>query len=467
MDGQEKFERFLKRQPYPYKPFFDRPHLTRRDFFSLMGAGVTASVLTGKLSAAEIAQAAPVPTKNTARNCIFILLAGAPSHTDTFDLKFVNGVTPERVAPAEINGILWPTGVLPNLANHIGKLAIVRSGQAWALVHSIAQTWTQIGRNPAAALGSIAPNIGSVVALEKDAERTPGQVFPAFLALNSQSAQGNGYFASTYAPFRVTPAANGLANTANPDGQARFEQRWSQLHALDDSLRVNSPLGESPEDMDAFYKSARGLMYNPAVDRAFRFQTTDSQRYGNTAFGNACLVAQQVLAANQGTRFIQITLGGWDMHSDIYGAANPNGTNIFTLGKQFDDGVSALLGDLEASGLLDQTLVVIAGEFGRTVGALSGAGGRDHFIQQSIVFAGAGVQGGRAIGQTDPTGAFVVEAGWSRQRAVKPEDVEATIYSAMGINWTTVRYDDPFRRGFEYVPFSNQDVYGPINELWG
>jgi Protein of unknown function (DUF1501) len=84
-----------------------------------------------------------------------------------------------------------------------------------------------------------------------------------------------------------------------------------------------------------------------------------------------------------------------------------------------------------------------------------------------VVFAGGGIGGGNALGATDSTGATTVDPGWSRGRAVKPEDVEATIYSALGINWTTVRYDDPFRRGFEYVPFSQQNIYGPIDELWG
>ena len=466
MQGHEKFERFLKQHPHPHQWFLDRPHLSRRGFFQLMGAGVAGSFLAGPVRAIDIAQQSQVTTQNKAKNCIFILLAGAPSHTDTFDLKMVNGVTPSGFNPSMIGGILWPTGIFPKLASQVPNLAIVRSMNAWALVHSIAQTWTQIGRNPAAALGSIAPNIGSVVALEKQSERTPNQVFPTFLALNSASAVGNGYFSASYSPFKVDPTNAGLPNTTNVDGQARVNERWSQLHLMDDPLRTNSPLGRPLEDMDNFYQAARGLMYNSTVDTAFRFTTANSQRYGSTSFGNSCLVASQVLAANQGTRFIQITLGGWDMHQDIYGQQNPNGGNLFTLGRTFDNGLSALLSDLQSSGLLNETLVVIAGEFGRTVGAITPAGGRDHFLQQSVVFAGAGIRGGRAIGSTDATGASIVDPGWSRQRAVKTEDVEATIYSALGINWTTVRYDDPFGRGFEYVPFSDFDVYGPINELW-
>src|SRR5262249_31630531 len=191
---------------------------------------------------------------------------------------------------------------------------------------------------------------------------------------------------------------------------------------------------------------------------------SDSARYGNTAFGNACLVAKQVLAADQGTRFVQINLNGWDMHSDIYDPKASN--NLYALSKVFDDGFAALLADLQSAGMLKETLIVAAGEFGRTVGGITGKKGRDHFLQQFVIFAGAGIRGGRAIGATDDSGSYIIDPGWSRQREVRPEDVEATIYSAMGINWTTIRYDDPAKRGFEYVPFARENVYGPIDELW-
>lgn len=462
MQGQDRFDRFVDRHPHPHRAFFNRPHWTRREFFNLCGAGVTASFLGERYArAAEITSAGAV-TRGTARNVIFILLAGAPSHTDTFDLKVVPGVTPDSFAPETINGVLWPTGLMPQLAAMLPDMAIVRSMRAWALVHSLAQTWTQIGRNPAAALGNIAPNIGSIVSIEKDKERLPGQVFPTFLALNSGGAAGPGYFSAQYGPFKVTPSTRGIANTTNPDGQPVMDTRWSLLHQLDDPLRVNSPLGKPLEDYDNFYQAARGLMYNPVVNQAFGYSAADSQRYGNTGFGNACLVASQVLKADQGTRFIQITQGGWDMHQNIY-AAN----QLPALGKLLDDGLSVLLADLKSAGLLDRTMVVMAGEFGRTVGPLTGAKGRDHYVQQFVVFAGGGVKGGRTIGVTDGKGADTTDYGWSRQRYVRPEDVEATIYSAMGIDWTTVRYDDPFHRGFEYVPFSDQDIYGPIDELWG
>jgi hypothetical protein len=462
MDGQKKFEQAFAKYPHPTKPYFERPHLSRRTFFQLAGAGLTASFLPRRMPAASlITTSGNVTTQNKARNVIYILLAGAPSHIDTFDLKVVQGITPSTFNPTNVNGILWPMGLMPKLGKQLGDIALVRSMRAWALVHTLGQNWVQIGRNPAAVLGNISPNIGSVVAIEKEPERQAGQVFPTFLALNSSNGAGPGYFPAEFAPFKVTPTTGGLKNTTNLTGETRFDSRYDYLHHIDDPLRVNSPLGKPVEDYDNFYQAATRMMYNPTVNGAFSYSASDSVRYGNTSFGNACLVAKQVLGSNQGTRYIEITQGGWDMHQNIYSAQQ-----LPALTKLLDDGLSALIGDLKASSALDNTMIVMQGEFGRTVGSLSRAAGRDHYPQQFAFFAGAGIKGGRAIGSTTADGSATLDPGWSRQRDVKPEDIEATIYSAMGIDWTTVRHDDPLGRGFYYVPSSDQDVYGPINELW-
>lgn len=472
MNERERFERHLRRRPHGHMPMGAKPHLSRRMFFQLAGSGLVCSILPerGLAQPATVTMGAVTPI-GRAKNVIFVLLTGAPSHTDTFDFKQSVDTPMDLMQPEVVNGITWPVGILPNLGAGLKDFAIVRSVRAWALVHSLAQTWSQIGRSPAGVLGDVAPNIGSVVALEKAGERTPDQVFPTFLALNSDAGIGSGYFSSSYAPFRVTPAAAGIRNTTNPSdaaGTGRFAERWALLEGLDGSLRRDGALGKAPADMDAFYHAAKGMMYNPAVSEAFAYSAEDSARYGSTSFGNACLVAGQVLAANQGTRFVQISYGSWDHHTTIYTPLDndPNRTRLPGMAKTLDDGLSALLADLKASGALDETLVVMTGEFGRTVGALTSAGGRDHHVQQFALFAGSGVVGGRVVGATDETGGAVAEAGWSRQRAVRPEDIEATIYSALGINWTTVRYDDPFGRGFYYVPESDSDVYGPIEELW-
>lgn len=466
MHRLKTFQKYLETHPQHHKTFFQRPHWTRRRLFQIAGAGLTAAFVPGNASAAEVTPAAPVTPVGKAKNIIFILLNGAPSHIDTFDFKNVEGVTPSDLAPTDINGIRWPAGLLPKIGERLGDIAIVRSMRAWALVHNLAQVWTQIGRNPAAVLGDIAPNIGSIVAIEKEKERVEGQVFPTFLALSSPQSIGSGYLPATYAPFKTMPAAAGLANTTHPDGSLRLDERWLLLQKIDALLRVHSPYSRAMEDMNAFYNSAKNMAYNTSVEKAFTFSAEESRRYGSTAFGNACLVAKQVLAANGGTRFIQITLGGWDMHQDIYDREeNPRG-NIYALTATLDAAYATLLADLKSTGLLNETLVVMCGEFGRTVGQLSAQGGRDHYLQHFSVFAGAGVKGGRTIGATNAAGSATVEYGWSRNREIRPEDIEATIYSALGINWTNIRYDDPFGRGFEYVPGAKDDLYGPVHELW-
>lgn len=469
-------ERFARKYPHHHLTLSSRPHFGRREFFRIAGAGLTGFFLSGPARGGEV-RSAGVTTHNTARNCIAIYLMGAMSHVDTLDLKVVSGVTPDFFNPANINGVNWPVGLLPNLANHLNDVAIVRSVSSWALVHSLAQTWMQIARNPAAALGDIAPNVGSVVAMEKEPERRAGQVFPAFFGLNATGSAGPGYFGAAYAAFQVNPPRTGNAvipNTVNPQGQARFETLYSRLLQYDGGLRTGAPYGKRLSDLDGLYGQARNMMYSPQLASAFTMNAADQARYGlngnGTSFGNACLLAKQILQADQGTRFIQINSGGWDHHSNIYAAGS-----LPARAAELDAGLSALLDDLKGSGMLDQTLVLVLGEFGRTTGALSAAGGRDHYLIHSALLAGGGVKGGKVIGATDDTGSnpggVITEFGWAGSgttgpRAIRPEDIECTVYSALGIDWTTVRYDDPFGRGFEYVPFAKDGTYGPINELF-
>jgi uncharacterized protein (DUF1501 family) len=112
-------------------------------------------------------------------------------------------------------------------------------------------------------------------------------------------------------------------------------------------------------------------------------------------------------------------------------------------------------------------MIVAFGEFGRTVGPLNQNAGRDHHIQQSAMFAGAQIKGGRSIGVTNAAGDDVTDPGWSQARYIWPEDIEATIYSALGIDWTKVIHGSNLGRGFEYVPQQDPVQYFPVNELWG
>jgi len=449
------------------------PQLGRREFFRIAGAGVTGYFLAPLSSGLFEAKAQSYTPRlyGKAKTCIFIHMQGAPSHVDTFDLK-VGPWTPADFNPTMYNGVLFPQGLMPTIATHLSKIAIVRSLRAPALVHSLQQIWAQIARNPTSLMGKIAPNIGSVVSFEFESKRLPNQMMPGFISLNGGNTVGSGYFNARYTPFAtaIANAPGGLGGLTHPDGPAVFERRFQMLNDLDGELRANSPLGEPVVDMDNFYQQSSALMYNPAIDSVFKFTADEQNRYGNSGFGNSLIVSRNLVKANMGTRFIQVNIGGWDNHSNIY-------TAIRNPAKQFDMGLGALLTDLSSqpgvqggSTLIDETLIVAMGEFGRTVrtGGVVGLNqnmGRDHYFNQFVVFAGGGVFGGRVIGSTTDDGGAVQIPGWSQNRNVANEDIAATIYSALGIDYTKTLFNDPFKRGFDYVPFAAQGAWYPVIEL--
>ncbi|MDX2042822.1 MAG: DUF1501 domain-containing protein [Acidobacteriota bacterium] len=457
---------------------FGGPVLGRREFFQIAGTGVAGSFVVPMFAKnAEAQTGAQIYGK--ARNLIYIHMQGAPSHTDTFDLK-VGSWTPADFTPDMVgSGVLFPKGLMPTLATQMQHVAIIRSVRAPALVHGLQQIWTQIARNPTSLMGKISPNVCAVVAREFEPQRTSAQRLPGFVSLNGGSVTANGYFNARYSPFAANGSTNGLGNLTNFAGQTTFDRRFQMLQELDGENRGNSPLGDAVTDMDSFYGQSRAMMYNPEVDAVFRLTAAETQRYGvnnaQTGFGNACLTARNLLKSNLGTRAIQISIGGWDNHTNIYAA---NG--IYNPARQFDKGVGELLRDLSSTPglnggtLLDETLVVWMGEFGRTVRTannsstpgLNGGAGRDHFFQHFVCFAGGGVSGGRAIGETTSDGFATVNPGWSEGRPIVNEDIAATIYSGLGIDYTKTLHDDPYQRGFEYVPFASQGAWKPVKEIF-
>jgi hypothetical protein len=446
----------------PGSPFWRRPTLTRRRFFRHAGAAVSGYFLLPELNTETIARAG-VSTIGTAKNCIFILMRGGPSHIDTFDLK-EGSWTPRELEPTSYGGVRWPRGLMPKLGEQMDSIALVRSVKAWALVHGLAQVWAQIGRNPVAGSSKIAPHIGSVAAIELSSQQ-PDAVLPAFVSLNVTSGIGPGYLPPENAPFFAVPNGSGLGNSRHNDGAPRFDRRYGLLMEMDTPHRVSPELGAAPYQTASYNLAARKLVYNSKVDEVFTFDAQERTRYGGTNFGNSCIAARNMLRAKAGARFIQIATSDWDHHDNIWQPAPAAGH--FLRAREFDPALGSLLEDLKSDGLLNETLVIAMGEFGRTVGALTATRGRDHLAQQAVLFAGAGIRGNRAIGSSNAAGNATGEPGWSGSRDIRVEDIEATIYSALGIDWTTIRRDDPLGRGFEYVPGGAAGTYKPINELWG
>jgi hypothetical protein len=447
----------------PGTRFWRGPHLGRRLFFRHMASAVGGYFVLPGGPLEQVAQAAPA-TQATAEFVIFVMMDGGPSHIDTFDLK-VGSWTPAAFNPQTYNGVAWPQGLMPKLAEQMDSIALLRSVRPWATAHGLAQSWLQIARNPVSGQNKIAPHIGSIVSLELG-PKTANRTLPGFIALNTGSSQGQGYLPPEHAPFYVSPNGAALRNTTHFDTQAIFDRRYAMLIDMDKDLRESPELGSAALEISRWDDGARKLMYNADVTKVFTFDNTERLRYGNSNFGAACITARNLVRANMGTRFIQINVGSWDMHAGIY-TGGLNAANANSLGRTFDAGLGTLIADLKNEGLLDRTLIVAMGEFGRTLDVVNAGAGRDHYQQQAALVAGGKVRGGRALGATDARGGNTADPGWSRDRDIRAEDIGATVYSALGIDWTTIRRDDPSGRGFEYTPNSRDDLYGPINELWG
>jgi hypothetical protein len=176
-------------------------------------------------------------------------------------------------------------------------------------------------------------------------------------------------------------------------------------------------------------------------------------------------VARNLIRAKLGAVFISVTQGGWDLHANQFNRNAQN--NIYSLTNDLDRALGNLIMDLKSSGDLSRTLIVTFGEFGRTPGLLNNRDGRDHYRNvMSALMVGGGVRGGQAIGVTDATGSAIVTPGWKRDRPIYVEDITATMYSALGVDWTKSLDNVQQGRRYIYVLGAAEDHYGPIEEVF-
>jgi len=223
-----------------------------------------------------------------------------------------------------------------------------------------------------------------------------------------------------------------------------LEERWRLLTELRKSERDRvASYGAEMASYESFYETAHRLLTDQRWPDAFQIREEDRKRYGNTSVGISCILSRNVLAQDAGTHYIHICHPGWDHHVKIWD--KKASSNHYMLCDEFDPAFSSLLDDLAtirsktdpSKTLLDETLVVAVGEFGRTPGALNNMDGRDHYNKcYPALFAGAGVKGGLVLGRTDSEGAKCLETGWKNKEQPRTENVVATMYSALGIDWT-------------------------------
>jgi len=433
---------------------------TRRHF--LFGAA-TAGLLS--VRAAAETTGLPVRTRNSARACIFINMNGGPSHLDTFDPK--DGPwNPADADLAQFSGnIVLSRKLFPKLSTMTRDLLVLRSCASWEAAHERGQFYIQTAHSQNPALASEIPHLGAVVAYERGA----AGLLPPFLSFGQSNLQGSTFLGGPYALIKQPATRKSVATLSHPffgaSSQQRFEERFRLLQELDAPLR-DTPWNDSSAAYAGYFNRAKNMMYNDAVDSAFKFTADEESRYGANTTGRALLVARNTIRGKLGVSFVNVTQAGWDTHVGQFdrGVAQ----NIYNLAGDLDRAVGSLVEDLRASGDLDSTLIVMMGEFGRTPGVLNSRSGRDHYRSaMSVAMIGGGVKGGRAIGRTDATGAAIIDPEWSGGRPIYPDDIAATIYSALGIDWTKGIDDTPSGRRFAYITNTGEGGFRPVEEVFG
>ena len=468
----------------------DLPLLTRRRFWQAGAVTVTGGTLLPFTPLRAMATG-KVNQRGVADCVIFLNLVGGPSQMDTFDVKEY-AFTPQdlKIGPHKL-GIKWSYGLLPKTAEVLEDVTIVRSMAAWETFHNLGQFYLQCGHQFTAARAKELPSIGAVIAYEMLSKAKATDFLPPFVSMNFPAGAVNGtliregFLDSSAAPLALDFRKGGnMPFLLKEENRDRFSRRMDFLRTFDTARQVSgSGVNKLLLEWDSFSKSAEKMIQSPKVAGIFQLSDEDRKRYGATPFGDACAIARNMVAANAGTRYILVNQGGWDHHGEIYGKTDSGRMEdsrmrggLYSNCGELDPAFATLIQDLKAqkghdgNSLLSRTLVLVMGEFGRTPGELTDIKGRDHWpAVRCGLFAGAGIRGGRVLGETDDKGGKITRFDWNKKRPIYPEDVTATIYSALGIDWTKKIEATPSGRAYEYVePMSGTTYIGSteIGELW-
>ena len=407
--------------------------VTRRDIIRIGGLSAFGLGL-GDFFRLRSANAAEAPPVAKAKSCILIWLDGGPSHLETFD--------PKPDAPKEIRGPFETIATnvegvrigecLEQTAGVMDKLAIIRSMTSPLGEHNFGTHYLMTGYKPSPALEY--PTFGATLSQvrERSSVLPPHIAVPKF----SGNVSGNGFLPSATRPFSVG------GNPERPDFRVRdldfyrgldltrLDRRRKIVNAFDEFSRAKDASASLKSDPDL--EQAYNLIASPSAKDAFKLSDEPESvrnRYGRTggnSIGQSCLLARRLV--ERGVPFVTVNSGGWDTHQNIIQLKRRYPTDRNAHLPSLDRALSALIQDLSERGMLDETLVVVMGEFGRTP-KINSAGGRDHWPNVfSVALAGGGVKGGQVIGSSDSLGEL------PHDNPVTPSDLAATIYSLLGID---------------------------------
>jgi uncharacterized protein (DUF1501 family) len=345
-------------------------------------------------------------------------LSGGPSSIDLWDLK-PGAATAGPFRPMATTGTGQICEHLPKLARQMEHLSIVRSMSTREADHGRGRYYMHTGFVPNPSVQH--PGYGSVVAHQLMDQR-PELAIPPFVAIGGGSV-GPGFLGMTWAPFVVT-ADGDINNLRASVADSQLMQRMTALGVLENNF-IDQRRGRAAEDHAKVLDKTLSLMTSAQL-QAFDVDKEPAalrDRYGSSSFGRACLMARRLVQA--GVPFVEVDMGGWDNHANIFPTLQNDLLPVL------DAGFSALIEDLQASGLLATTAVICMGEFGRTP-RINGAAGRDHWARAwSVVVGGAGFAAGKVIGETSEDGTAVVSQPYSSQ------DLMASACQALGISLET------------------------------
>ena len=435
--------------------------IVRRDFIQLGVGGVLGLGMGDLLRLrADAAQASGKASPDQV-NCILVWLDGGPTHYETFD--------PKPDAPSEVRGKFKPIptnvpGVsfcetMPKLAKTLDKMAVVRSichkdpNHGGGNHYMMTGAPTPVPVNCGSSV-SFHPSFGSMVSHL----RGISDGLPAYATLPRKSRSAGPHFlGGQHAPFVIDgdPNRKGyrVRDVVLPKSisEGRATTRLKLRKSLDRMLRIaDAAAGDPAVDFDSFYQQGIDLVSSPEAQAAFDVEKEPAKvrdRYGRNDFGQRLLLARRLTGV--GVSFVTVYNGGWDHHTKIFEDGFKKKITMV------DTGISALINDLHGRGQLDNTLVLLLGEFGRTP-KINKDAGRDHWPHaMSVLVAGAGVPPGQIIGSTDVKGYYAAENIYS------PEDFACSLYTKMGIDPHKILHTNTGRP----LPIVNGGA--PIKELFG
>lgn len=455
---------------------------TRREILKWGGLALAGAWVHRVIWPLDVHAAGKANPRNTARHCVLIEMGGAISQMDCWDFKETKYTPKDLDVRKTKTDVMLSKTLFPRLGDFMDRIGLVRSMRANELIHFVGQYHTQTGRALNTAIAREIPAFGSVIAYELDSRRRDTDTFPTYMSTYLTKARagsiGSGFLPTRFTGLDLDPTTVFDSFAGDTSGLDQLlDERWKLLESfakVSDAERAS--LGKKASDYKSFYEDARRLQFDPRWHALFKATGDEKKRYGEDEFGLGCILARNIVAADAGTHFVYIYDGDkWDHHSYIFDRSRT--LNHYYTCARLDKGVTALLEDLATmpgsvpgKSLLDETLIVATSEFGRTP-AMNPVAGRDHYRDTyTTFFAGGGVKGGSVVGATNEDGSKCIDTGWGHKEQPYMDNIVATIYSALGIDWLKVIHNTPSGRVYDYVQtaplggseFISNDEIGPL-----